>query len=577
MQSSTYSIIQTYIENRNYSQFHFINTETNLSVDITDFHPKTLRLFHGDVFSTEIKGHKTPSIKIIQSPVKSAPYIAGVLLLENNKTYGRTTLKKRLLYKCIPDDIHLPAFLVPYEMKLGFSKKIVNKYVLFRFSEWSDTHPLGMLTETIGDVSDHAAFCEYRLCCRHLRPKSHTAMKTQIESQMQEKRTYIENIIQKYKIQDRTSDYVIAIDPEGSRDYDDAFSCKQIETGYCVSIHIANVFLWLESLQLWNMVSTVTNVSSMYLPDKRRPMLPPLLSENLCSLTADGDKRIALTIDISVDTNGAILTTNVSNTAIYISKNYVYESKECQEDATYKMLYKIARMQSTNIHDSHDVVAHWMMKMNSLVGQLLAENKTGIFRKATPNETANKDKVLQIPLGIPSETRRILETWASVSAEYVSCPDTMSTEHCVMNLQNYVHITSPIRRLVDIINQIALNFILEDRNKFSEGALEFLKMNMENIRHINENTRTIRKTQQECDTLYKLTENPDISERNIHGIIVDIDEHLNKITAYLEELNMMITVHVEVPTELYSYHMFRVYVFEDEYKIRQKLKWVQVM
>ena len=28
--------------------------------------------------------------------------------------------KKRLLYKCVPDDIHLPAFLVPYDVKIGF-------------------------------------------------------------------------------------------------------------------------------------------------------------------------------------------------------------------------------------------------------------------------------------------------------------------------------------------------------------------------------------------------------------------------------------------------------------------------
>ena len=49
-----------------------------------------------------------------RSILKNSNTIAGVLVLEGNKTYGRK--KKRLLYKCIPDDKYLPAFLVPYDI-----------------------------------------------------------------------------------------------------------------------------------------------------------------------------------------------------------------------------------------------------------------------------------------------------------------------------------------------------------------------------------------------------------------------------------------------------------------------------
>ena len=63
-------------------------------------------------------------------------------------------IKKRLLYKCIPDNNQYPAFLIPYEIKHGFSKLIENKYVLFKFSEWenNDKHPHGISTEVLGDV-----------------------------------------------------------------------------------------------------------------------------------------------------------------------------------------------------------------------------------------------------------------------------------------------------------------------------------------------------------------------------------------------------------------------------------------
>lgn len=561
--------IKTQIEKRNYSKWKYINTNTNLPTEIHNNRtPAELSLFHNDIFVFDEN-----KFTLIHSEIRSAPYIPGILILEGNRTYGRTTLKKRLLYKCIPDNPLLPAFLVPYDFQLGFSKKLVNKFVLFRFSEWTAVHPIGILTETIGDVNNNALFCEYRLCCRSLRAKSFNEMKRKIESQMEDKRTYIENMIQTYNVCNRTGDYVIAIDPEGSRDYDDAFSCRQInDDAYIVSVHIANVVLWIESLHLWEHMSTITNVSSIYLPDKRRPMLPLILSENLCSLTADGDKRIALTLDIKIDTNGQILATKFSNSAILISKNYVYESAECLEDSTYKILFKLAKMQSADIHDSHDVVAHWMMKMNHIAGKFLAKRATGIFRKATCSDERNI-----VSVGIPEDTRKILQSWANISAEYCIKNTDMPIEHCAMNLQNYVHITSPIRRLVDILNQIAII----QQYRLTELSIEtsaFLRENLAKIMNINENSRAIKKTQQECDTLYKITENPDIMEKEWQGIIVDIDEDRQKINVYLEELKLMISVGIscEQLTDLhkYTYHMFRVYVFEDEYKIMNKLRWI---
>ena len=71
--------------------------------------------------------------------------------------------KKRLLYKCIPDDKYLPAFLVPYDIKMGFQKKLINKYVVFKFQSWDDKHPHGSLIETLGDVNNLEVFYEYQL------------------------------------------------------------------------------------------------------------------------------------------------------------------------------------------------------------------------------------------------------------------------------------------------------------------------------------------------------------------------------------------------------------------------------
>ena len=57
---------------------------------------------------------------------------------------------------------------MPYKIKLGFNKNIKNKYVVFEFRNWNDKHPLGSLTQTLGDVDSLEYFYEYQLYCKSL-------------------------------------------------------------------------------------------------------------------------------------------------------------------------------------------------------------------------------------------------------------------------------------------------------------------------------------------------------------------------------------------------------------------------
>ena len=64
-----------------------------------------------------------------------------------------------MLYKCIPDDIQLPEFLVPYKSYgVGFNKCKINKFVLFKFVEWDEKHPQGLITEVLGDIDNFDTF-----------------------------------------------------------------------------------------------------------------------------------------------------------------------------------------------------------------------------------------------------------------------------------------------------------------------------------------------------------------------------------------------------------------------------------
>ena len=152
---------------------------------------------------------------------------------------------------------------------MGFEKSQKNKYVLFTFSEWIDKHPVGKLTETIGDVDLPENIYEYQLQCHNLNVSLTNFNKkaNNIVKQNVVNNDLFEQFINtsKYSIQDRRSTYVFAIDPEGSTDFDDAFSITTNDEGQTVvSIYIANVAVWLEYLCLWDELTK--RVSTIYMP-----------------------------------------------------------------------------------------------------------------------------------------------------------------------------------------------------------------------------------------------------------------------------------------------------------------------
>ena len=92
--------------------------------------------------------------------------IPGVLVLDTKRTYGKK--KRKFLYKIIPDDKCLPEFLVPYNNKIIFNKKCVNKYVVFTFKNWDEKHPMAEIYQVLGSVINLDTFYEYQLYCKSL-------------------------------------------------------------------------------------------------------------------------------------------------------------------------------------------------------------------------------------------------------------------------------------------------------------------------------------------------------------------------------------------------------------------------
>ena len=107
-----------------------------------------------------------------------------------------------------------------------------------------------------------------------------------------------------------------------------------------LSIYIANVTIWMDSLNLWSSFSQ--RISTIYLPDRKRPMLPTILSDCLCSLHQN-NRRFAFVMDILLDNETNIIDISYSNCIIKVFKNFSYEEPQLFDDYHYNYLLETCK------------------------------------------------------------------------------------------------------------------------------------------------------------------------------------------------------------------------------------------
>ena len=147
---------------------------------------------------------------------------------------------------------------------------------------------------------------------------------------------YIDIIKTKSDLKDyRDVRNILSIDPTTSRDFDDAFDIEKIDDGYRISIYISNVSFWMDVMDLWSSFSN--RISTIYLPDRKRPMLPTVLSDALCSLT-ENDIRFALELSLTVK-EFKIIDFEFNNCVIKVKRNLRYDTDEQESNNDYKILF----------------------------------------------------------------------------------------------------------------------------------------------------------------------------------------------------------------------------------------------
>lgn len=200
--------------------------------------------------------------------------------------------------------------------------------VVFHFTGWNEelNLPQGTIEEVLGKVGDH----EVEMRALLLRE----GFEADFPAPVQEEANILEETGAQL-LQDGMEgrrDFrgitTFTIDPLTAKDFDDAISVQELGDGkYEFGIHIADVSYFVQEDSAIEKEAR-KRATSVYLVDRTIPMLPHVLSENLCSLRPNED-RLAMSAVFTLDEQGGITDEWYGETIIHSDKRFTYE--EAQE------------------------------------------------------------------------------------------------------------------------------------------------------------------------------------------------------------------------------------------------------
>ncbi len=345
---------------------------------------------------------------------------------------------------------------------------------------------------------------------------------------------------------------VVTIDPLTAKDFDDAISLRrERDGGYLLGVHIADVSHYVVSGSAADREAERRGLSA-YLPQRVIPMLPPVLSDGLCSLR-EGEDRLAISVLLSHDARGRLRGSRVARSVIRSQRRFTYERAsrvmegaggEAREVAALlrdmhslagllrakstalpihepgvEFVYTpggdIADVSSTEGDDAHWVIEEFMLAANrEVAGWLLGLGEPVLFRHHPPLVSLDELRGFLAGMGIPGARERplpellrrageagLLAAATSFLMEAMEAAEYSPKEssHSALGFPHYTHFTSPIRRYADLMVHRAVGRRLRaglwmemKAGKRAEGAAPASTPDLERLaEHLNLRERAV--------------------------------------------------------------------------------------
>ncbi|CAG8445580.1 7843_t:CDS:10 [Ambispora leptoticha] len=322
---------------------------------------------------------------------------------------------------------------------------------------------------------------------------------------------------------DLRSNRIFTIDPLDTNDIDDAVSCTRLPDGkYEIGVHIADVSFFVKPNTALDRDAR-KRATSVYLVQKSVPMLPPLLSEQLCSLNPGVD-RLAFSVIWKMNPDGKVLETYYGRTIIrpctklsYDHAQEVIEGKPLNPnvkiyndfpakeiEADIKALARRLRenrfrrgalfLNSTKLgfeldennepiechviekKDANLLIEEFMLLANMSVAQKISSafpEQALLRRHAAPIERRLNDFVehasrlgCEIDSSSAGALQRSFDTIEDGTYFCTGTLDIAKYHHYALNTPLYTHFTSPIRRYADVLVHRMLESALNGEKRF---------------------------------------------------------------------------------------------------------------
>ncbi len=307
---------------------------------------------------------------------------------------------------------------------------------------------------------------------------------------------------------------IVAIDPADARDHDDAIWAEPDGAGgFRAVVAIADVSFYVRPGGKLDREARKRG-NSVYFPDRVVPMLPEVLSADVCSLK-QGEDRAAMVCHLTVSQSGQVTAWRFSRALVRIAENVAYEDAQARIDsgeaeehlvnlwACWRALEaarhkrdplelelperrvllddqgKIASIALRERLDAHRVVEDFMIAANVAAAKALESKASPVVYRI--HEPPSREKLValrdyletferKLALGqvitpglfnrmikdVADESEKALIMEAVLRSQTQAYYGPRNAGHFGLALGSYAHFTSPIRRYADLLVHRAL-------------------------------------------------------------------------------------------------------------------------
>ena len=316
--------------------------------------------------------------------------------------------------------------------------------------------------------------------------------------------------------EDLTDLPIVAIDPVDARDHDDAvWAAPHEDGGWQAVVAIADVSFYVRPNSELDREARRRG-NSVYFPDRVVPMLPEILSAEVCSLK-EGEDRAALVCHLHISKSGKLESWRFARARVRIAANLAYEEAQATIDADAGAMIDVLRplwacwralakardarepldldlperrvvldeqgrimsVAPRERLDAHRLIEDYMIAANVAAAKALEAKKAPVMYRV--HEPPSREKLValkdyletfDVPFALgqvirPATFNRILDRIGDADFRPQVMEQVLRTQtqayyapanqgHFGLSLGSYAHFTSPIRRYADLVVHRAL-------------------------------------------------------------------------------------------------------------------------